>query len=114
MNSSEENRLFVYGKLLEEPVRQRLLGRTIPLESATLPDYQRRLGRYFYVIKNDGARTPGSILDGLGAADFEVLDRFEDVPRLYVREKIEVIDTQGTNVRCWIYLPSALLLRDFS
>jgi hypothetical protein len=113
MSTSEETRLFVYGKLLEEPVRRRLLGRTIALEPATLPDYQRRLGRYFYIIKIDGARTPGSILDGLSAADFEVLDRFEDVPRLYLREKIDVLDAQGASVRCWIYLPSNLLLRDF-
>jgi len=113
MKSAEESTLFVYGILLDEKLRERLLGRAVPAVSARLPDYERRRGRYFYIVKSDGARTPGLVLDGLLANDFEILDRYEDVPRLYVREKIDVIDEHGASLRCWIYLPSALLLRDF-
>jgi hypothetical protein len=95
-------------------LREKLLGHAPPAVSATLPDYERRRGRYYYIVKLDGAQTPGLILDGLVAGDFEILDRYEDVPRLYVRETIDVIGGDGTSIRCWIYLPSQLLLTGFS
>ncbi|HTY56998.1 MAG TPA: gamma-glutamylcyclotransferase family protein [Bradyrhizobium sp.] len=105
--------LFVYGNLLDAQLREKLLGRAVRVASATLPNYERRRGRYYYVVKLDGAQTPGQILEGLSADDFTILDRYEDAPRLYVREKVDVISEQGTNVNCWIYVPSEATLDSF-
>jgi hypothetical protein len=41
------------------------------------------------------------LLLNLTPLDFETLDRYEEVPRPYTREKIEVIDRYGDAVRCW-------------
>jgi hypothetical protein len=42
--------------------------------------------------------------------DLQKLDRYEEVPRLYTREKIEVFDQSGNPLRCWIYLPTDLTI----
>jgi len=111
MNSVDESAaLFVYGALLDRSLRERLLGRAVLASSAWLPGYERSRGRHYYVVKRDGARTEGLLLEGLGPRDFELLDRYEEVPSLYVREQVEVIDAQGANRCCWIFLPTARLL----
>jgi hypothetical protein len=50
--------------------------------------------------------TDGAILEGLDARDFEILDAYEDVPRLYTRERIEVLTVDCRRIECWIYLPT--------
>jgi hypothetical protein len=50
------------------------------------------------------------VLSGLGERDFSVLDRYEEVPRLYTRVKIEVADGGGAKLRCWVYLPTPMAL----
>ena len=32
--------------------------------------------------------------------------RYEETPRLYTREKVEVRDAERNPVRCWVYLPT--------
>jgi Gamma-glutamyl cyclotransferase, AIG2-like len=44
------------------------------------------------------------VLSGLGERDFALLDRYEEVPRLYTRVKVEVASAGGVALRCWIYL----------
>ena len=110
IEAGEDSSLFVYGKLIEASLRDRLLGhpaRTLP---ARLPNYERRRSRYYYVVKQAGRETAGLVLLGLGAADFKVLDRYEEVPRLYMRERAEVIIGEGQRLRCWLYVPTPRLM----
>ncbi|MGB6554165.1 MAG: gamma-glutamylcyclotransferase family protein [Candidatus Binataceae bacterium] len=103
---SASGRLFVYGSLMEPAERVRLLGREITAVPATLVGFERGRARYFYVIVKTAAKVEGAILRGLKPRDFAILDKYEDLPRLYTREMIEVTDAEPRAVRCWIYLPT--------
>ena len=100
-------RLFVYGTLREERVRTSLLGRPIESFTARLPGFGTGRRRHFYVVRRDGSEVEGAVLSGLTARDLEILDAYEDVPNLYTRERVEVIDSAGDRLGCWIYLPTA-------
>ena len=102
--------LFVYGSLLDEARRAELIGRKVATAPARLAGYERRRGRYFYIVERVGAETTGLMLSGLGERDFALLDRYEEVPRLYTRVKVEVASAGGVALRCWIYLPTQALL----
>jgi gamma-glutamylcyclotransferase (GGCT)/AIG2-like uncharacterized protein YtfP len=107
MTQNDANdRLFVYGSLLDAAERARLLGRPIEATPARLPGYARWQKRYYFIATAPGAVTDGAILEDLGVRDFEILDRYEDVPKLYTREPIEVIAAGGDAITCWIYLPT--------
>ena len=107
----EDSSLFVYGNLLEASLRDRLLGHPVRTLPARLPDYERRRGRYYYVVKQAGRETAGLVLLGLDAADFKVLDRYEEVPRLYTRKRAEVIGGGPRQpMRCWLYVPTPRLI----
>jgi gamma-glutamylcyclotransferase (GGCT)/AIG2-like uncharacterized protein YtfP len=105
-----DSALFVYGSLLDARHRREILGRDVNAAPTRLEGFERRHGRYFYVVPHAGAQTPGLLLCGLEPRDFTRLDRYEDMPRLYTRERIEVIGEDGGALRCWIYLPTAALL----
>jgi gamma-glutamylcyclotransferase (GGCT)/AIG2-like uncharacterized protein YtfP len=100
------DRLFVYGSLLDAAERARLLGRPIEATPARLPGYARGQKRYYFIAPASGAVTDGAILEDLAARDFEILDRYEDVPKLYTRESIELFAAGGNAITCWIYLPT--------
>ena len=102
--------LFVYGSLLDEARRAEVLGRKVAATPARLAGYERRHGRYFYIVERVGAETRGLVLSGLGERDFAVLDRYEEVPRLYTRAKVEADDASGAALGCWVYLPAPTLL----
>jgi gamma-glutamylcyclotransferase (GGCT)/AIG2-like uncharacterized protein YtfP len=102
--------LFVYGSLLDEARRAELLGRKVAATPARLVGYERRRGRYFYIVEHVGAETTGLVLSGLGERDFALLDRYEEVPRLYTRAKTEAVGASGAALRCWVYLPTPALL----
>src|SRR5260370_31952786 len=104
---SDDELLFVYGSLMNPAERVRLLNRPIAASAARLPGYARGQKRYYFVVKRTGAITDGAILEGLGAHDFAILDAYEEVPRLYTRDRIEVLVTDGRPVECWIYLPTS-------
>lgn len=101
--------LFVYGSLLDAAHRAALLGREVAAAPARLEGYERRRGRYFYIVARAGVETLGLVLSELGERDFAVLDCYEDVPRLYTRVKVEVADGGGAALRCWVYLPTPSL-----
>ena len=109
-DSNSEGSLFVYGSLLDAARRVALLGREVAAVPARLRGYKRRRGRYFYIVERASAETPGLVLSGLGERDFAVLDRYEEVPRLYTRAKIEAAGADGAALRCWVYLPAPALL----
>jgi len=98
--------LFVYGTLIEPEMRERLLGRHVDAIRARLPGYRRGHSRYFYIVREQDATADGILLDGLGERDFRILDEYEDVPRLYTRERIRVF-ARGSETRiAWVYLPT--------
>lgn len=98
--------LFVYGSLLDAGLRQQLIGRRVDTVPAILHGYERGAGRYFYVRPRPGASAPGLLLLNLTNRDFLLLDRYEEIPYLYTRERIDVIDQNGRPIRCWVYLPT--------
>jgi len=106
----EATTLFVYGSLLDPVRREEIIGRRIDIMPATLPDYELGRAHYFYIRKRPGVGTAGLLLLNLTQRDFQALDRYEEIPRLYTREKVEVFDQSGNPVRCWVYLPTALIL----
>lgn len=78
---------------------------------ARLIGYERLRGRYFYVVQQVGAETAGLVLIGLSAFDLQVLDRYEEAPRLYTRERATVVEATGRTIQCWLYRPTTLLLK---
>jgi gamma-glutamylcyclotransferase (GGCT)/AIG2-like uncharacterized protein YtfP len=108
--TDEPRSLFVYGSLLDAAHRASLLGREVGGARARLEGYMRLRARYFYIVKQAGAVVEGLVLDDLDERDFALLDRYEDVPRLYTRATLAVAGGDGAELRCWIYLPTAKLL----
>ena len=106
----EDSTLFVYGTLLDSKMREQVIGRPVASVAARLPGYERRRGRYFYVVRHERGQTEGLLLTGLSARDFERLDQYEEVPALYTRGRVEVIGAKGNAIRCWVYLPTSRLI----
>jgi hypothetical protein len=99
--------LFVYGSLIDPAHRAEVLGHPSDGVPATLHGYARARSRYWYVTRRAGAQTEGLVLTDLDAHDFTTLDRYEEVPTLYTRDQIDVVDAAGALIRCWVYLPTA-------
>ena len=108
----EDTTLFVYGSLLEHGRREEIIGREVETAPAIIRNYERRRGRHFYLVRRAGVETAGLLLLGLTAQDFGTLDRYEEVPRLYTREKTSVLGDDGTRVVCWMYVPTQRLLEE--
>ncbi len=104
---NDDQLLFVYGSLMDPAERQRLLTRPIEAIPARLDGYVRGRKRYYFVAKQTDAVTDGAILEGLGARDLAILDDYEEVPKLYTRERIEVVATDARKIECSIYLPTS-------
>ena len=102
---NDDQLLFVYGSLMNPGERARLLGRPIDASPARLPGYARGRKRYYFVAKQAGAVSEGAILEGLSRRDLAILDKYEEVPALYTRERVEVLAAYGRKIECWIYLP---------
>ena len=100
------NALFVYGSLLEEAKRMEILGHRIETVAARLDGYERRRGRYFYIVRVAAAVLCGMVMLGLSDDDWRRLDAYEEVPDLYTREEVEV-ETDSGRMRCWAYIPTA-------
>jgi gamma-glutamylcyclotransferase (GGCT)/AIG2-like uncharacterized protein YtfP len=101
--------LFVYGSLLWPDRRIAVIGREVRTSPARLAGWRVRSGRYLYIVEEVGAVTMGLILHDLDAADWNALDSYEDTPRLYTREPVEVTDEDGAPVVAWIYIPTDLV-----
>jgi gamma-glutamylcyclotransferase (GGCT)/AIG2-like uncharacterized protein YtfP len=88
-------------------LRRQLLGREVGTIPAILNNYERRRGRYFYLASSPGSLVQGLVVTELTKGEFEMLDRYEDVPTLYIRDRIRV-ESKGVQTECWVYLPAAL------
>ncbi len=106
----EDAVLFVYGSLLDAAHRANILGREVAALPARIAGYARRRRRHYCLVARAGAETEGLVLSGLDARDFAILDRYEEVPHLYTRERTTVVGADGAAIRCWVYLPAAALL----
>jgi gamma-glutamylcyclotransferase (GGCT)/AIG2-like uncharacterized protein YtfP len=106
----EETTLFVYGSLLEQGCREEIIGREVETAPARIRNYERRRAPHFHLVRRAGAETAGLLILGLTAQDFGKLDHYEEVPRLYTREKTSVLADDGTRVVCWMYVPTERLL----
>ncbi|HVN27423.1 MAG TPA: gamma-glutamylcyclotransferase family protein [Candidatus Binataceae bacterium] len=102
--------LFVYGSLLAEAKRSEILGHRVEVMEARVDGFERRRGRYFYIVRAAGASTAGLIMRNLSQADWRRLDIYEEVPTLYTREEVEVTTSAGI-LRCWVYLPTRELVQ---
>jgi hypothetical protein len=103
---NDDQRLFVYGSLINPAERLRILGSPIDASPARLLNYARGKKRYYFVAKQANAVTDGAILEGLTARDLAILDKYEEVPTLYTRDRIEVVTADARKIECWIYLPT--------
>jgi len=103
--------LFVYGSLLEDATRERILGHRVEVIEARLIGFKRRRAKYYYIVRAEGAETVGMVLLGLTSEDWRRLDAYEEVPRLYTREEVEVLTSDG-RLRCWVYLPTPNCTRE--
>jgi gamma-glutamylcyclotransferase (GGCT)/AIG2-like uncharacterized protein YtfP len=97
--------LFVYGSLLQEAKRVEILGHRVEVIEARLVGFERRRARYYFITPAEGATTDGMIMLGLTGEDWRRLDAYEEVPRLYIREEVEVVTATGFR-RCGVYLPT--------
>ena len=97
--------LFVYGSLLDDATRKRILGYQVEVRAARLNGFERRRGRYYYIVRAEGVETVGIVMLGLTDEDWRRLDAYEEVPNLYTREEIEVVTSAGP-LCCWVYLPT--------
>jgi gamma-glutamylcyclotransferase (GGCT)/AIG2-like uncharacterized protein YtfP len=105
--------LFVYGSLRDPARRQRVLGRASALVPGLLRNYMRHDGKYPYLVKAQGHEVGGWVLGDLSDEDFSKLDDYEIVTpqflqgamrRLYARELVEVMTSDGHAVPCWVYV----------
>jgi gamma-glutamylcyclotransferase (GGCT)/AIG2-like uncharacterized protein YtfP len=106
MDDNGNEMLFVYGTLMNPAERLRLLGRPVDASPARLAGYARGQKRYYFIARQRDAVTDGAILEDLSPRDLAILDKYEDVPTLYTRERIEVIAADGSRIECWVYLPT--------
>jgi gamma-glutamylcyclotransferase (GGCT)/AIG2-like uncharacterized protein YtfP len=106
----EQRTLFVYGSLLNPGRRRQIIGHQVKTIAAVLHDYELGCAQYFFIRKQPGITTQGLLLLNLSSQDFDRLDRYEELPHLYTREMVEVVDQSGKSVRCWVYLPTASTL----
>jgi gamma-glutamylcyclotransferase (GGCT)/AIG2-like uncharacterized protein YtfP len=106
--------LFVYGTLIDESRQQSLLGRVCAAVPAILHGYAKHQGKWPYIMAQNDAQVEGWVLLDLTVDDLAQLDEYEattpqwveDKERtLYKRDKIEVMDVDGTAHICWVYFP---------
>jgi gamma-glutamylcyclotransferase (GGCT)/AIG2-like uncharacterized protein YtfP len=115
LNSGISNKLFVYGSLTNPAKLREQLGRSCESGGGQLRGYELKQGKWQYIIPNEGKTVRGRVLLNLTAADFEKLDKYEEVhPELregkmrclYVRKLVPVSIGIGRVKLCWVYLPN--------
>ncbi len=101
--------LFVYGELCKPPVLLAVLGRVPTAEPALLSGFRRVINvdtGYFRAVPCDKEVIVGLLLDGIEAAELEVLDDFENVDGGEygrVRVDVEMLDS-GRQESAWAYV----------
>jgi gamma-glutamylcyclotransferase (GGCT)/AIG2-like uncharacterized protein YtfP len=97
--------LFVYGTLEIPQVVKKLLGTTLPSESAVLKGFERYMlinCHYPGIIRQEGAQVEGVLLHGITPKYLQLLDRYED--KIYKRQVVQVTNSKGQGVDTWVYV----------
>lgn len=87
---------FVWGFLMDPRFVQGITGRPIPLAPAVIRGYRRETvvtdgGRAFRLVPEQNGMVLGVVLVGPSREEVEALDRFEQVPQVMVRKRIDVL-----------------------
>jgi hypothetical protein len=86
----DPNATFVWGKLMSPHFIEKLLGAPAAFCPAEIRGYERVKTKEFYALRRKaGATVQGVVLLGLSDADVEKLNRFERIPRVMERRRIE-------------------------
>jgi len=110
----EINSLFVYGTLCDPETQRKIIGRTLKGIPARLEGYERREGKWPYIVPKKGGDVQGLLLCALNETDMVRLDAYEGVEprwdagqlrRFYIREPVTVAAREKKNHLCWVYMP---------
>ena len=96
--------LFVYGTLMDESLRTRLLGRRVRALPARLRGFQVRAvqdANYPALVPKPGETVSGWLLTGLDGGDLALLDAYEGDEYRRVQVRAEVA---GRPRPAWVYL----------
>ncbi len=103
--NATETRLFAYGTLTVPRVAHLVLERFPDTTAATLEGYQRvRIAGVPYptIVRCDGSSVEGLLLHGIGRADWQRLDQFED-DVFYQRQAVCIV-SRGQPVQALAYV----------
>ncbi len=86
---------FVWGLLMDPAFIKKLTGHLIPFAPAVLRGYRRETflkdgRRGFNLVQDPHGIVMGVVLVGLTEEEIACLDRFEEVPHVMVKEKVQV------------------------
>lgn len=94
--------LFVYGTLQSAKIQQVLLGRTLDMQPATLPDYHKNTdGMYPVAHPQDGSHIDGQVLQ-VSTDELAKLDHYEGAA--YERVRVTLEDSS----KAWVYRGAAI------
>jgi|TARA_R110002012_G_scaffold321953_2_gene552739 gamma-glutamylcyclotransferase (GGCT)/AIG2-like uncharacterized protein YtfP len=102
-------KIFTYGSLLDDSLRERVLGRNVEGKETVLEGYEKIPHSHFYIYptikKNINKSVSGKIFD-VGALDLQRLDTYET--KLY--KKIPIKVSTGEDALAYIETPSVDLI----
>ncbi|TVQ83071.1 MAG: gamma-glutamylcyclotransferase [Bacteroidetes bacterium] len=97
--------LFAYGSLLDPVIQEKLFKRTLTSEAkAVLLNWEKFTHEeYPFISPKKGSQVQGEILV-LADKELGIADQWEEVPKSYQREKLEVKLTDGSQLKVWVYI----------
>ena len=97
--------VFVYGTLLDPSVQSNLFGKVLEdQEDALLHDWKICTDwEYPYIKPKTGSKVTGKILK-LSKKQLLQADRWEEVPDVYQRIKLLVVQSSGKTMEVWVYI----------
>ncbi len=99
------DRLFAYGTLLAPELREKIVGRALRGNPATLSGYacfRVRRAAYPAIVPDAGRSTRGEVIGALNRDDWDRLDRYES--SLYRRVLVAVRGDDGAHIAAYTYV----------
>ncbi|MDD3371087.1 MAG: gamma-glutamylcyclotransferase [Alphaproteobacteria bacterium] len=105
--------LFVYGSIADESIQLKILGHICKKNAAILRGYERRMGKWAYVLPKVDSVVEGWLIEGLSDAEVVKLDEYEKAdsvpgladPVIYERREVSVYLPGGEAKIAWAYFP---------